>query len=321
MTLTLVFAALLVASAPSQERMVIPNHESVAESDLCRVEGRPRFSGIVELRRDDGMLMREVGCEGGEKQGRDRQFYENGTLMMERHWQAGALDGAYRSWFPDGAPKEAWTYGPKGLEGDYRIYHENGRLAARAQYRDGKRNGPYADYDKQGHLLERGDYRHGRADGTVVEYAPSGQAIKVTHFQMGRRTGIQALWSDTNGRLLRRYEYSPEGAFVSGYVWNVDGSLRRTTFPVDIPGYGRGLKTTEYEGCLTRTIVQSGTDDPARLAEIGYSFTPDIYKLETLRRGDAIVERVEAYNHKLLSEPIHRDKACGADESATAPSG
>ena len=34
----------------------------------------------------------------------------------------------------------------------------------------------------------------------------------------------------------------------------------------DIPGYGRGLKTTEYEGCLTRTIVQSGTDDPARLA-------------------------------------------------------
>ncbi|MBW4330244.1 hypothetical protein KY084_05295 [Stakelama sp. CBK3Z-3] len=310
MTLPIATLGALLATSAASQSVEIKNHEQVAESDLCHVPGRPGYTGMVELRRDDRTLMRQVACVDGEKDGRDRQFHRNGTLAMERHWKAGALSGRYRSWYPDGTLKEAWTYGPHGLEGVYRVYHPNGRPAAIAHWRDGKRDGDYADYDKAGHMIERGRYRAGYADGPVIEYLPSGKAFSIKRYAMGKRVGIQALWSKTNGRLLRRFEYSSDGKFVDGRVWNVDGTPRRITRPVTIPGYGRGLKMIRYEGCRTYTVLQSGTDDPARLPEIGYSFTPHIYKLETVRSGDEIIERVEAYDHKLLAPVIRKDRQC-----------
>ncbi|MFV0625699.1 toxin-antitoxin system YwqK family antitoxin [Sphingomonas sp. ac-8] len=304
----LVALASPVSAAP-RDTVVLEEHEQVAEADLCHLPGRPSYGGFVELRRADGSLMRQVACEGGEKHGRDRQFHTNGTLAMERHWKRGDLDGRYRRWYRDGTLQEEWTYGPHGLEGEYRVYHSNGRPASIAHWRDGKRDGPYINYDKAGHVLEVGRYAAGRADGEVIEYLPSGRARKHARFAMGHRVGVQALWG-SNGQLLRRTEYTPEGRFVQRHVWNVDGTLRRVTRPISIPGYGRGLKMVRHEGCLTETVIQSGTDDPARLAEIGYSFTPGLYKLETVRRGDEVVERVEAYDHQLIAPVIRKDRQC-----------
>lgn len=316
-----VLAALLIglaapAHASSPDIVLVEDHRTVPESELCHVPGRDRFTGFVDLRRQDGSLMRQVACRDGQKDGTDRQFHKNGRLALERHWKAGALDGRYRRWFPHGTLKEEWTYGPAGLEGEYRIYHANGRPASIAHWRGGKRDGDYVNYDEAGNVLETGHYSRGRPDGLTTEYRPSGKPKKYQRYDHGRRVGVQALWG-SNGRLLRRYEYKPDGQFVQGHVWNTDGTLRRVTRPITIPKYGRGLKMVRYEGCLTETVIQSGTDDPARLPEIGYSFTPGLYKLETVRRGGEIVERVEAYDHELLAPVIRKDRGCGAaDPSA-----
>lgn len=299
------------AFAADADIATIGNWRTVAESDLCKVEGTNRFTGTVELRRDDGSLMRRLACVGGEKAGIDRQFHKNGVLAMERSWKAGQLDGLYRHWSDDGVLLEQWTYGPEGLEGDYYVYHPNGQPAAIAGWHRGKRHGRYWDYDRDGRLTESGTYVNGRPDGPVVSYKRAG-GIGYRHYAMGTRVGTQWL-RGSEGTLLRWTEYTADGQFVRRQVWNVDGSPIRSTEPMQIDGYGRGLKITEYDGCQTRIVIQSGTDDPAELAQIGYSLTPGLYRLERIYRGKALVERIEAFDHELLAPPFHAEDAgaCG----------
>ncbi|MCJ1959284.1 toxin-antitoxin system YwqK family antitoxin [Novosphingobium mangrovi (ex Hu et al. 2023)] len=306
-SLPLIAAALVVApahGAPS-EAVEKPYQRDYSEAELCAVSQRDAFTGILDLRAADGTLRRRVECRDGRKDGLDRQFYPTGVLAVERSWSEGALDGPYRHWSDEGTLLERWTYGPSGLEGDYYVFHENGQLASKAHWREGKRDGPYINYARDGRLKEYGNYRKGRADGDQVEYRASG-AVGHKHYAMGRPVGPQPLWSK-DGTLLALAEYDEAGRFLRGAAYNLDGSMRRESHPLDIPGHGRGLETTEYNGCETRTVIQSGTDDPRRLAEMGYSLAPGVYRLETIHRCGKLVERVEAFDHELLTPAFHAE--------------
>lgn len=287
--------------------VVLTDYRNIGEADLCRLEGRALFTGTLELRHRNGTLIRRLACANGLKEGIDRQFYTSGTLRMERNWKAGALDGLYRHWTEDGVLKEQWTYGPDGLEGRYYVYHPNGVQAAFANYKNGKHDGPYADFDKEGELKESGSYVDGRADGEVIERTMYG-GLAYRHFDHGRRVGLQTLWSK-DGKILRLTRYTSEGRFVRERTWNTKGELIREYTPVMLPGYGPGLKMIEQDGCAVHTTIQSGTSDPAKLAMMNYSSAPDLYKLETITCEGELLERVEAFDHKLLAEPIHNGNA------------
>lgn len=307
----LTIAAAVPAAAAAQPR-VYPDTGERLDRDLCTdpvaAGGAPR-TGRVEIRRDDGTLDRSLACVDGRRDGVERAYHANGTQALERHWRAGALSGPLRRWFPNGTLREAWRHGPLGVEGSYRVFHENGMPAAVAEWHGGKRDGPYVDYDKAGRPVETGRYVRGVADGLEVVYFPSGAAKRVRRFDMGRQVGIQTLWSE-NGRRLRSEHYTEDGRFVRRFVWNVDGTLRSTTEAVDIPGHGRGLREVRYVGCLTYTTIESGVEDPARYPWRSYADTPNLYKLETVHAGEALVDRVEAFDHKLLAEPIHKERPC-----------
>lgn len=300
-----VLAGASPASAAEADVVTIENWRDVGEDELCTVEDQIHFTGTVELRRDNGSLMRRLACSNGNKNGIDRQFHKNGTLAMERNWKAGRLEGLYRRWSDDGTVLERWTYGPDGLEGDYRTYHPDGSLSTVASWRHGKRHGRYWDYDREGQLAESGTYSAGRRDGPVLSYKPNG-GMAYRQYDMGMLVGMQWLRGST-GTLLRRTEYAQDGRFLQEQVWNVDGAPISATEPVQIPGYGRGLKIMEYDGCTTRIVIQSGTDDPADLAQLGYSLTPGLYRLERIYRGQKLIERVEAFDHELLAPAFHAD--------------
>ena len=294
---------------------MLTDYRDIGEAQLCKVEGRADFSGTVELRHRDGRLMRRLACADGEKNGLDRQFFENRALLMERSWKAGVLDGLYRRWTETGTLKEQWTYGPNGLEGAYYVFHPNGVQAAFAHYSDGKRNGRYADFDKHGALKESGTYVNGAVDGEVFRRTMRG-GISVRHFDSGRRGGLQGLWS-ADGSILRLTRYTDDGRFVRERMWNSSGDLIREYTPIAIPEYGDGLKMVEHERCTVHVTIQSGITDPAKLATLPYSSSPNLYRLETITRNGKLIERVEAFDHKLLAEPVHRGKPweCPATEA------
>ena len=287
-------------------RVVLTDYRDIGEAQLCKVEGLAHFTGTVELRHQDGRLMRRLACTDGEKNGLDRQFYKSGALLMERSWKAGTLDGLYRHWTEDGTLQEQWTYGPKGLEGAYYVFHPNGTQAAFAHYTHGKRNGRYADFDEDGKFKASGTYVDGEPDGEAVERTMYG-GYAYRHFDRGKRVGLQTLWSE-DGTILRLTRYTDDGRFVRERMWNTHGDLIREISPVTIPDYGSGLKIVEHERCTIHTVIQSGVSDPAKLATLGYTSSPNLYRLETITRNGKLIERVEAFDHKLLAEPVHKGK-------------
>jgi antitoxin component YwqK of YwqJK toxin-antitoxin module len=137
-----------------------------------------QFTGAVEIRQSNGILIEYLEVKKGKPSGAYREFFDDGTVRKVAFYKAGKVSGDF---WPDGRLKRKesrrgphtiieWYYPSgrlqkrfiKGKDGyatePVRLYHENGQLAEEVHTAGRERCGPWLKFFDDGSPLLHADY-------------------------------------------------------------------------------------------------------------------------------------------------------------------
>lgn len=182
------------------------------------------------------------------------------------------------------------TIGPGTLIGRQVAETREGYRISRLiyHYNDGF-TGEIVKRNSDGYLKEVAPYKNGKQHGVKKTYYSSGAVGSATPYKDGVKVLSAKTWSEA-GQLISETERSETGKFIRKRKWTAEGKLLRLIKPVNIPGYGAGLKETAWRYDRTETFVASDVDDPDGRFARGLTYP---YKLIEKKRDGKIFERVE----------------------------
>jgi antitoxin component YwqK of YwqJK toxin-antitoxin module len=171
------------------------------------------------------------------------RYNDNGALLSEGIVdEGGNSNGKWKDFYPDGKIMAEGQYTDNRRSGQWKFYNISSKVVQTGNFNAGRPDGLWKWYYDDGSLLREEEYFQGEREGGYTEYSPDGKVISQGEYVAGERNGP---WKYNSG------DYTEEGNYITGLkdgLWKAYYANGKLKFKGNfIQGNPDGLQTYYYE--------------------------------------------------------------------------